>query len=518
MHKTLFLRIMCTMKKALTTVHTILVIIILLATAGWSGFYLFKERKFNTDLVAKQIPEIASDISRFLDQNDTLYNNDFSDKIKEIFSKNSELMAVAIYSYDTGIEYFYSRNNQIKVNSEKDKTLDDPTPVYKGLGFQHSLGSIPLNIADKTGANIDCVYTVLPRGTIFYVLKISLIVVIALFFLTLLLIVIFSLSSSREKDFSEEENDWDQDVQNENSDELDMDEELQNSESSDLDFTDELPGNDSFADDSSAFDLHDESESPLTDMDDNFGMLEEESLDLDDLNLEDSIPDIPDTEDLLEMDHQEATITDFDNSDVSEDMDDFDLPEDEGFDELPDLDFDDSLDDHSEPADSEKDSHESQPSLYNPDSGLGWEHFLEERLSLELERAASFDQDLVLVILRYSGTGDNQFDTFTNKVKEKYSYSDLVFEAGEKEMAIIDPNKDLDASIKDIQAFLKGLEDSLDGSNISAGLSSRNGRLISGNRLIREATTSLNKTDFENPIVGFRSDPERFREFLGKNN
>ena len=92
------------------------------------------------------------------------------------------------------------------------------------------------------------------------------------------------------------------------------------------------------------------------------------------LNLEDSIPDIPDTEDLLGMDHEEiSSDQDFDNSD-----DDFDFPEEEDL-------FDDMSSDDLGLDDLDSASRDSSgPTLYNPDTGLGWESFLEERLGLEL--------------------------------------------------------------------------------------------------------------------------------------
>jgi hypothetical protein len=47
-----------------------------------------------------------------------------------------------------------------------------------------------------------------------------------------------------------------------------------------------------------------------------------------------------------------------------------------------------------------------------------------------------------------------------------------------------------------------------------AGLASRNGRLIDAERLLREARSSLEKTNGEKNIVAFRSDPEKFRQYL----
>lgn len=40
--------------------------------------------------------------------------------------------------------------------------------------------------------------------------------------------------------------------------------------------------------------------------------------------------------------------------------------------------------------------------LFSPETGLGWEQYIDSRLSFELRRAASYDQDLVLVLFRSS--------------------------------------------------------------------------------------------------------------------
>ena len=54
--------------------------------------------------------------------------------------------------------------------------------------------------------------------------------------------------------------------------------------------------------------------------------------------------------------------------------------------------------------------------------------------------------------------------------------------------------------------------------NCRCGLSSRNGRLVSGKRLIREAAFALDKTgkEGEETIIGFRPDPGKFREYISK--
>lgn len=545
MHKTLFLRIMFTMKKAITTVHTIIVILGLLATAGWSGYYLYNQRQFNTENSASRLPALVKKVSSALNSSETLYDKGFGDEIKMVFTENKDIIALSIYSYDTGIEYFYSRNGQVKiVNSETDSL--EQNPEYKGLSFSNSIGSVPLQIKNKPGSNIDIIFTVLPRTSVFYVLKIALLIVIILFVITLLLIVAFSLSKEKEpkekKSKKSDQDEWTEetDSSSDSSDFSDafaddMSDTSLDSGFSEDDFGSEDESSGFSMDDDLDFDLPSDREPSDSDfsLDDDLGMdsldLPEESLDSDlnlddlgdmgdlddpfsdDMNLEDTIPDIPDEEDLLGMDHEELPSDDLasENSD-----DDFAFPADDSlFDEMSSDDLD--LGDDLEEADSTL-TEDGSPTLYNPETGLGWEAFLEERLGLELERSASFDQDLVLLMIRNMG-GDGDMEQISAVVREEYSSHDLIFEAGKNSLAMIEPNKDLDDAISDAQNLIKKLEQDSGFDNLKCGISSRNGRLITGKRLIKEADTSLNKADEENPIVGFRSDPEKFREYLSKN-
>jgi len=523
------------MKKAITTVHTIIVILGLLSTAGWSVYYLYNQRQFNSETNAARIPGLVKEVTSAMDSSQSLYDKGFGEDIKKIFSVNQDIIALSIYSYDTGIEYFYSKNGQIGIKNNDSQNLNQ-TPVYSGLSFSNSIGSTPLYLKEKPGTNIDFIFNVLPRSSVFYVLKISLLAVIVLFVITLFLIVAFSLSKGKKS--VEGESEWDNqedfddpdssqeynrtieddsleansfdDLDHQDSDDLgfEMSDDTHDSVSDDLDF--EMPDDthDSVSDDLD-FEIPDDNHGSESD---DFGL--DDSLNLDDLdmedglseefndnlNLEDSIPDIPDTEDLLGMDHEEMS--------DSGDQEDFNFPQEEDlFDEM-------SSDDLGLDELNSKDEDPSAPTLYNPDTGLGWESFLEERLGLELERSASFDQDLVLVMISNDLESNVEMEKISAIVKDVYSYQDLIFEAGKNGLALIEPNKDLDEAIMDVQNLFKRMEQEMDITGLKCGLSSRNGRLITGKRLIKEADTSLNKSDEENPIVGFRSDPERFREYL----
>ncbi len=129
------------------------------------------------------------------------------------------------------------------------------------------------------------------------------------------------------------------------------------------------------------------------------------------------------------------------------------------------------------------------------------------RLELELERAASFNQDLSLLI--FSGALDTE-----DNIRNSYTYEDLVFPLENGNVAVIEINKDLDTSLTLTEGFVKERIESYGSRDLRVGIASRNGRLISAGRLLDEAVNALKKTDEEKNIVAFRSDPEKYREYL----
>ena len=64
------------------------------------------------------------------------------------------------------------------------------------------------------------------------------------------------------------------------------------------------------------------------------------------------------------------------------------------------------------------------------------------------------------------------------------------------------------------EEFIRDRIDKTGSRGMRAGIASRNGRLISAERLFNEAENALRKTDETKNIVAFRSDPEKYREFL----
>ncbi len=140
----------------------------------------------------------------------------------------------------------------------------------------------------------------------------------------------------------------------------------------------------------------------------------------------------------------------------------------------------------------------------------------------ELKKSASFDQDLVLTLVgspeKYISNNATEFKEILNK---HFPFHDLIFRFNDNIFGIMLPNTDLEQGIHQIELFDQKFVSSSTKSlkfPIMFGLSSRNGRLISGNIILKEAKAALIKAMSDNdfPIVGFRPNPARYREYLSK--
>lgn len=140
----------------------------------------------------------------------------------------------------------------------------------------------------------------------------------------------------------------------------------------------------------------------------------------------------------------------------------------------------------------------------------------------ELKKSAAFDQDLVLTLVgsseKFIFNNANEFKDILNK---HFPFHDLIFRYSDNIFGIMLPNTDLEQGIHQIELFDQKFVSSSAKSlkfPIMFGLSSRNGRLISGNIILKEAKAALKKAMSDNdfPIVGFRPNPARYREYLSK--
>ncbi len=161
-------------------------------------------------------------------------------------------------------------------------------------------------------------------------------------------------------------------------------------------------------------------------------------------------------------------------------------------------------------------------SNYNHEMQNPKDNFPFVKLTNELKRAASFDQDLVLTLIKVPGEFfKKNHEEFQNLLNNSFAYSDLIFNYTDYSFAVILPNADIDQGIATIKEFDQNVAvkiDMLDRFTIHYGLSSRNGRLIEGRVLYNEASAALRRSlkEQESNIIGFRPDPAKYREFLSK--
>ena len=199
--------------------------------------------------------------------------------------------------------------------------------------------------------------------------------------------------------------------------------------------------------------------------------------------------------------------------------------------------FDDSIpSDISAPSEAEygtQGEEEEEPKgLYNPRGNIGWDSYTNDRLAAELHRCSSFEQDLVFLAMELTSqekVSDSLYGMFTDEAVKLFSLRDLIFGKGDNGIAIIMPNADLDEGISKSERFhsriiskLRELNGGWSGApaiELNIGLSSRSGRLIEADRLILEANSALEKAiaDPVTYIAAFRSDPEKYREFIKSN-
>jgi FOG: GGDEF domain len=162
--------------------------------------------------------------------------------------------------------------------------------------------------------------------------------------------------------------------------------------------------------------------------------------------------------------------------------------------------------------------------LFSPVTGTGWEQYLLDRLDAELVRAASSEQDLSLIIIRIAGLSHT--DELAKKVAQvlldTFRFKDMVFEYGTNGFAGILQNVNLDEAMKTADLLYAGIDSILmeteyDG-QITIGITTRTARLLPASRMIEEASSAARKAEEEPslPIVAFRANPEKYRNFVAE--
>ncbi len=169
----------------------------------------------------------------------------------------------------------------------------------------------------------------------------------------------------------------------------------------------------------------------------------------------------------------------------------------------------------------EEDSTEEEPAgLFCPSTGFGWEQYMITRLDSELVRSASSDQDLSLFTIKIKDIDWNSDcgKEISRTILEKVKFNDLVFNFKEDGASAIFQNQNTDKSLViagDLHTEISSVLAKYNEQHfVGIGISSRTLRLISAARLANESEEALNRADADSPIIAFRVNPERYKDFL----
>ncbi|MCL2270484.1 MAG: hypothetical protein FWC24_03970 [Treponema sp.] len=146
----------------------------------------------------------------------------------------------------------------------------------------------------------------------------------------------------------------------------------------------------------------------------------------------------------------------------------------------------------------------------------------ETRLAEELQRCVAAGQDLAFVVIEYKPVADDNFYArFTADASRFFSSRDFVCEKGEKGISVICPDFNLDTAFLNADEFHNRIMGKYPGffaskTDLCIGLSSRSERPVNAERLMFEAEEALERAmmDPVSHIVAFRSDPEKYRDFM----
>ena len=162
--------------------------------------------------------------------------------------------------------------------------------------------------------------------------------------------------------------------------------------------------------------------------------------------------------------------------------------------------------------------------LFSDKTGFGWESYLEPRLDAELIRAASNEMDLTLFVINIKELDKDS--SVSKDICESlfnfFKYKDMIFEYGESGFAGIFINMDIESAMAASEVLYSEIISAFEKNgchlNFGIGLTTRSLRLITGSRLLNEATKASEKALEEKtlPIVAYRVNHEKTKQYLAE--
>lgn len=165
---------------------------------------------------------------------------------------------------------------------------------------------------------------------------------------------------------------------------------------------------------------------------------------------------------------------------------------------------------------------DSSVHIFSPKTGFCFESYLESRLDNELNRAIASEFDLSLFVFKIPSIQLEQNNEVLQKVCKylttEFQFKDLLFEYDEDCLIGIKNNMNLDTALTFADKLYSDITEIVKENNLKCyiGISTRTVRIITGKRLLTEATEALKHAleDENNPIIAFRANAEKYRKMM----
>lgn len=169
-----------------------------------------------------------------------------------------------------------------------------------------------------------------------------------------------------------------------------------------------------------------------------------------------------------------------------------------------------------------KDTDAAPQGLFNPDTGLGWESYLKTRLDSEINRAISSEFDLSLFVIKVPdiNRASELCSNICGYLTLQFQFKDLLFEYKKDCFVGIKISMNLDEALTFSEKLYADIKNLIGSRDCYIGISTRSIRMVSAERLLLEADQALQhaQEDSVSPVIAFRVDTEKYKQFLEHNN
>ncbi|MBR5646528.1 MAG: hypothetical protein IKX23_07830 [Treponema sp.] len=156
--------------------------------------------------------------------------------------------------------------------------------------------------------------------------------------------------------------------------------------------------------------------------------------------------------------------------------------------------------------------------LFSPDTGFGWKSYLETRLENELNRCTASEIDLSLFMINIKDIEENKnlLSKVCRHISTSFQFKDLLFEYKKDTFAAIKIDTDVNEALNFAEELVKEIDRICGNKVCTIGISARSIRMISAERLLKEAVEALAHTSLESEtqVIAFRADVTKYRKYI----